>query len=734
MKTVKEFKWFFICFVVFTNLNLHAQQSKIPSSEKCGLGLVMDKYFQQHPEYKAEFEKRQQAFQAKYESVLKQRTAFPNLMLRENAIMTIPVVIHIILANPNQVTDDQVQSEIDVLNADYAGLNADSSNIPAAFKPVFGKSQIRFCLAERDPNGETTNGIVRVASSVVSGAGQGDPVKYTDQGGSDAWNPTKYLNIWVCDMSGGLLGYCFLPQTPGLPPVEQGVVNNYTAFGTMGTAAAPYNKGRTTTHEIGHYFNLIHIWGASGCVSSCSDDDGVGDTPNQDKCFFGAPAFPQLDACTGVAPGVMFMNYMDYTDDAAMHMFTVEQATRMETALTTLPDRTPLLSSDGCAPAVVYNVDARAKSIAEPGKNDINCGSSITPKVVIKNAGSTTLNTVKLNISLDNQAPVTSTLTVNLAPFNEVTVTAGNINAGGGNHTLTIYTSEPNGVADQNVSNDTSKITFSISGIVSAPLAEGFESTNFPPQNWSIGSNTTNAAFNWQRVTNGKHSGAGATKIDNYNYNIPGGYADLRTPQLQFPMGIDSAKMTFWVAAALYDGNTADTLEVLVSNDCGQSYSVAYKKWGNDLNTHGSFVTSDFVPVSRDWRQDTADLTPFIVGKTGDFIVTFRDINNYGNNIYIDDVNITSKTLPAKLKSNGYLLSPNPFTTQFTIQNYPSAQNLKSIAIYNSVGQIVWARTYAAGTADNNIPIYLGNVAAGIYNIHMIYSDKVVNDRVVKLN
>ena len=736
MKTARGIHLLWICLTLFSCVEGLGQQASLPTGERCGLGIVMEKYFRQHPEYKSEFEKRQQAFQARYETMLRQKAAAPALLQRANAIMTIPVVVHIVLPDPSIVTDDQVQSEIDVLNADYAGLNADSTNIPPAFKGVFGKSQIRFCLAEHDPTGESSNGIVRVSSGTVSVAGQNDPVKSSSSGGSDAWNISKYLNIWVCDMQGGLLGYCFLPQTPGLPDAEVGVVNNYTAFGTIGTAQAPYDKGRTTTHEIGHYFNLIHIWGASGCDASCSDSDGVADTPNQNACTFGAPAFPLTDVCNTVAPGIMFMNYMDYSDDGVMCLFTQGQVDRMETALTTLPDRTPLLSSDGCTPAIVYNIDASAKSVSEPGKNVIICGNTIVPKVVIKNSGSTVLSSVKLNVSVDGQAPISTDLNINLAPFAEMTVSSNPVTSSGGSHTMKVYTSLPNGIADQNAANDTTNSVFSISDIKLTPITEDFETISFPANFWSNGNNSSNAAFNWKRVSNARHSGTASAKIDNYNLNVPGGYADLRTPQLQVPLGIDSMKMTFWLAAALYDNNTSDTLEVLISNDCGQTYSSAYKKWGQALNTHGNglFVTSDYIPISSEWRQDTVDLTPFALGRSGNFIVTFRDINNYGNNIYIDDVNVRTRTLPARLKSSGYLISPNPFTSQFIIQNFPSAGNLKSIAIYNSVGQIVWYRTYSLGTADNYIPVYLGNVAAGIYNVHMIYKDKVVNDRIVKMN
>jgi hypothetical protein len=149
-----------------------------------------------------------------------------------------------------------------------------------------------------------------------------DGVKSSAAGGSDAFSPKKYLNIWVCTLAGGLLGYA---QFPGGPVSTDGVVVLNTAFGTKGSAKAPFNKGRTTTHEVGHYFNLRHIWGDT---EDCSGGDLVADTPNAETPNFGKPTFPHV-SCSNGPSGDMFMNYMDYVDDAAMFMFTAGQVQRM---------------------------------------------------------------------------------------------------------------------------------------------------------------------------------------------------------------------------------------------------------------------------------------------------------------------------------------------------------------------------------------------------------------------
>ncbi|HRQ50403.1 MAG TPA: M43 family zinc metalloprotease, partial [Agriterribacter sp.] len=303
-----------------------AQQQ--PRPVRCVTGSVMERYFQKYPRDKVIFENTQLAFQQKYEAVRRAKKALP-VQQRLGAIVTIPVVVHIIMDNPALVTDEQVQSKIEVLNADYAGDNADSINIPAAFKPLFGKGNIRFCLAQRNPSDEPSGGITRKVSSTTSIPGDNDPVKYASMGGTDAWDINRYLNIWVCKMTDNNdLGYSFMPGLPGLAASDVGLVTAYHAFGTIGSAAAPFNKGRTATHEIGHFFNLSHIWGSNECQASCADSDFVDDTPNQSTCTYGTPSFPLTDACSNTTPGIMFMNFMDYTDDATMCLFTAGQADR----------------------------------------------------------------------------------------------------------------------------------------------------------------------------------------------------------------------------------------------------------------------------------------------------------------------------------------------------------------------------------------------------------------------
>lgn len=266
---------------------------------------------------------------------------------RPRAAATIPVVVHVVYKGPlENISDAQIQSQIDVLNVDFRRLNADGASVPAEFQPFRADVEIEFCLAVRDPSGNPTTGITRTETPWFN-IGQlldanGSPrVCYAALGGADAWDPAQYLNIWVAGIGGGILGLATFPGAA--PPAEDGVLIDPRYFGTTGLAAfnPPHHLGRTATHEIGHYFDLRHIWG--GNENTCADDDEVGDTPVQRNPYFGCPVYPQF-SCGNSA---MFMNFMDYTDDACMGLFTPGQKGRMWAALAAA--RPGLLQSPGCA-------------------------------------------------------------------------------------------------------------------------------------------------------------------------------------------------------------------------------------------------------------------------------------------------------------------------------------------------------------------------------------------------
>ena len=283
----------------------------------------------------------------------------------QNAIITIPVVFHVVYASSAEnISDAQIQSQLDVLNDDFRRLNADADNT----WPQAADTEIEFCLASFDPQGNPSNGILRVPTT-VSGFGTNDAVKSSSSGGSDAWPAGDYLNFWVCNIGGGILGYA---QFPGGSDATDGVVCGYQYTGTIGTATSPFDLGRTATHEVGHWLNLRHIWGDGACGAS----DFVDDTPDSDGPNYGCATGNV--ACSTVD---MVENYMDYSDDACMNLFTQGQTDRMLALFQPGGSRESLLSSNGCAPpceidcgctdATACNYDASA--VNDDGTCDFSC-------------------------------------------------------------------------------------------------------------------------------------------------------------------------------------------------------------------------------------------------------------------------------------------------------------------------------------------------------------------------
>ena len=233
-----------------------------------------------------------------------------NQRLLADGTIEIPVVVNVLYKTTAQnISQAQIQSQIDRLNLDFKALNTDYNNTPSIFQGVrSGNMGITFVL----------NSVIRKSTTKTSWS-TNDAVKKTSQGGLNPTNPTTMLNMWVCNLSNGILGYA---QFPGGSSATDGVVIDDNAFGTTGTVTAPYNLGRTATHEVGHWLNLRHIWGDATCGS-----DLVSDTPNHNTANYGCPTYPHLSTCTGT-PVEMTMNYMDYTDDACMYMFTAGQKAR----------------------------------------------------------------------------------------------------------------------------------------------------------------------------------------------------------------------------------------------------------------------------------------------------------------------------------------------------------------------------------------------------------------------
>lgn len=326
------------------------------------------------------------------ENVEKQTRAFlqdPERVV--NGTVTIPTVVHVIYSNSNEnISDAQIFSQMQVLNEDFRRMNADADGTWSQA----ADSEIEFCLASVDPNGNATNGITRKSSSTTSW-GTNDAMKFASNGGVDAWPTGDYLNMWVCNIGGGILGYA---QFPGGSSATDGVVMGPQYFGNTGYVSAPFDLGRTTTHEVGHWLNLRHIWGDG----NCNADDFVTDTPTSDAANYGCATGHVSCSSTD-----MVQNYMDYSDDACMNLYTEGQKVRMRALFDTGGFRASLLNSGGCGgggPQPTCN-----DGIQNGNETGVDCGGPDCAPC----STACTENEIIINITLDNYPEETSWSLVN---------------------------------------------------------------------------------------------------------------------------------------------------------------------------------------------------------------------------------------------------------------------------------------------------------------------------------
>jgi hypothetical protein len=264
--------------------------------------------------------------------------AFRRTPRRMRDLIVIPVVVHVIYHTAREnVSNEQIYGQMRVINRDFRTTNSDLRQVPAAFRQLIGDAKLEFKLAVRDSDGRPTNGITRKHTKVRIFE-LDDKMKFSATGGVDAWPADRYLNMWVCNIR-NRHGYA---QFPSERAETDGVVIDFQSFGTIGTAKYPFHLGRTATHEIGHWLNLNHVWGDDG--RGCYRSDNVVDTPNQAGPNKGKPKFPHI-TCDNGPDGDLFYNYMDYSDDDIMCMFTRGQCERMWATLD--GPRASLQYSDG---------------------------------------------------------------------------------------------------------------------------------------------------------------------------------------------------------------------------------------------------------------------------------------------------------------------------------------------------------------------------------------------------
>lgn len=601
---------------------------------------------------------------------------------RMQSIVYLPVVFHIVLPNPYLITDEVVQSQIDAMNTDFAGLNPDTTNLPPEFLAIRGHSSIRFVLAKRTPSGKITNGIDRVFGTATGNPDNiVDSIKRTSLGGADAWDTKSYINIWVGNISGasGVLGYTQIPGSGN--SIDDGVFCNILGFGISSCNVSDFNKGRTVVHELGHFFGLNHIWGDDeNSSNTCSGDDfrpltsdgstftlpaslynppgqgntanDIGDTPNQSIATNGCPSGNRSDSCTSSSPGILYEDFMDYTSDDCYNMFTKKQVERMEYVLNTYLSGL-ITSQGGTLPSNPIANDASPVESINPGgfetsgcnsiyyPNTQSCPGNFVPKVLIKNNGASTITTITVGYKLNNGTPVTQTIATNLVSGATREVSFPTTTVASGNNVFKFFTANVNGNnPDQVPSNDTLAATLSVPNPVSLPVSEGFENATFPPPGWSLinpGNDVT-----WQRTTPGSKSNH-SIFINNYENNSVGGIDEIELPKINLAT-TDPVIISFDLAHKNYpDADYNDSLQVLVSTDCGASFKAYFNKAGAALSTAGTSNTAYTSPAPSDWKNQKIVIDGALLS-SGGIIVKFRNTSDFGNNTFIDNINIKQET------------------------------------------------------------------------------------------
>ena len=561
-------------------------------------------------------------------------------------VIKIPVVIHVIHNNEelgigSNISDAQIQSQIDVLNEDFRRRNADRVNTPANFVGVAADTQIEFVLAKRDPEGLPTSAISRVVGT-KSFWNRRD---HTILKSLSYWSSENYLNIWVTTLKGKWLGYAQFPisnELNGLKdlsynaPLADGVVIDYRVFGLTDKypteeSKKKYNKGRTATHEIGHFLGLLHIWGEHCGTDYCSD------TPAQERENTGCPTHPKSNSCG--TTDEMFENFMNYTNDECMNLFTMDQKVRMRTVLKNSPRRQSLTTSLALLDPIDYDNDLGIFNVSSP---DIaTCNSSITPSIIVKNYGNNTA--INPTIRLSVNGTLQETLSPNLSITTSTTITFSEVSLVEGNSLLEFEILTVNGTSDENPLNNTKQHKIVLLPVSQANIAENFQNGI---ENMTIDNIDDDKTWEIVDAPNGIR-GNKALYIDYHDYGNYGAEDWLTSPVMDFS-DLPSARLIFDYAHAKYPERN-DQLKVLLSDNCGVSYEELFNESGNSLSTVSGTRTKNFTPATiEDWQSMSIDLSSYI--GNSEIQIAFVGKNDFGNNIYLDNIYlITSQEVNAKL-------------------------------------------------------------------------------------
>jgi hypothetical protein len=686
------------------------------AQERCGVVAYQQMLQEKNPRMET-----QESFEIWMEKQLRTRGTQLMQVNKTNSTYTIPVVVHIIhngeaIGTGTNISDAQIQSQIDVMNKDYNRLNTDAASTPPEFQPVAGSISIQFVLARQDPEGQATTGITRTKGTQTSWA----ITDNTALKSLDYWPAENYLNIWVTSLSGGFIGYAQLPVTNLLSGLDvtndnrltDGVVIHYQAFGTGAgfNLLSSYNLGRTVTHEVGHFLGLRHIWGDATC-----GDDFVSDTPAQTNSTSGCPTGTQAscDSRTGYFVHKMYQNYMDYSFDACMNLFTLGQVSRFNVVLANCPRRLSLLTSPGNNFPTVVATDLGIRTLISPGTS--SCGTVITPTIEVRNYGLNKIDSATIRLTVDGAAFQTKTFFgLGLNPQDITNLQFNNLSfAVNSSHTVAFQILRTNGATDTGTGNNNQSVQVLVPSTTTLPLIEPFAST---PAGWAI--INPDAAITWQnQLAPDVNPTNRAMTINFHAYENQGELDWLITPSFTIGNQINS-QVRFDVAYVPYPNQTPDGLLVYALPGCSNDLSQAvllYNKSGSALATSTSSVNA-FTPSSdAQWRKSEvvslSSLSPNVT-----YQLAFIGKNGYGNNLYLDNVIITDKVVNdislVTIVSPALVHCQSNVGVQFTVRNL-SSSNLTSFQVsYSLNGGTTNVQTFPTNMAIGEEKTFTLNTAA----------------------
>jgi hypothetical protein len=635
----------------------------------------------------------------------------------------IPVVVHIIhngepVGQGTNISDEQVYSQIEVLNEDYRRQNFDTIFTPDMFKTVASDSHIEFRLAGRDPQGNATSGIVRVRGSKTSYSYPSDDKLLKSE---SYWPSADYLNLWVCELVDAL-GYAQYPITdlPGtFPPYEaetDGVVIDYGAFGSSLKGSFPelkpnFDRGRTATHEIGHYLSLRHIWADDS--GGCDLDDYCDDTPLQADAHYSCTTASDFVSC---GTQNMYQNYLDYSWDQCMNIFTNDQISRMQTVLDNSPRRNSLLNSPGLLPPNNARNDIAVTGIVQPAT--ISCNQDPQPVFTVRNLGVNNVYSVAAEMFIDNQFIDSARITLLMAPGDLKDISFNQVHADNGPHLVKISITEVNDSADINMNDNIFSKNFFIDDHTdNVPVRNDFETNDINQLGWSVFNPDTAITWEVTPVQVDLSTNYSAV-IKFYDYDRINQMDWLLSPVLDFS-NYSIITMGFSYSYAYRPGNN-DFIQVKLSADCGESFPyVLFQSTGDQLTTRTS--DSPWAPLTQaDWKREVLNLDEFAGNRN--VRVAFLGVNGNGNNLYIDNIEfyVTGFSSDLNLPENSIRVFPNPVNGYvFNVVIVTDKKQDVTLVIIDSMGRVV-KRNVLTGVLNQAYEVNMEGTSSGIYIIQAI--------------